>query len=223
MTPVGRVLWRANVFLVTSTIRATTRPLSYSSTRSVYSAEERLSQTLRTIQSVREKAPNSAIVLLENSDLAAGETETLQHLVDWFVPFALDPVSRRLRDGPYKGAAELYMLVALEQLLRPFSYERIFKLSGRYWLSDDFCLDEFPRGQFGFLSRDSARSTRLYSVPKRLERMYFDELRRVLRLADRGKTIEAEILRRVPAHEIVSMPRLGVCGYLAVNGEFLQE
>ena len=69
--PAGNVniFTKPYIFLITSTIRFSENPLSYSHSRSVFSAEERLEQTLHSIKSIRTNIPDAIIILLENSNL----------------------------------------------------------------------------------------------------------------------------------------------------------
>jgi hypothetical protein len=218
-----QVFAKPYIFLITSTIRTSEHPLSYARTRSVFSAEERLEQTLRSIESVRTKVPDTLIVLLENSELSAIETATLRKVADWFISFAEDPRAVELRDGPFKGASELYMLLWIQDILRHFDYEKMFKLSGRYWLTDRFCLQDFLSDKFEFLMRAGVYSTRLYCVPKSLEAMYRKQLEKTFVAAQRGATIEAVIMQGVPQDRIHLLERLGVCGYIAPTGELIDE
>ena len=57
-----------NLVLITSVICTTNNPLSYINTRSIYSHEERFEQTKKTIQTIREKIPNSIFMNFYNND-----------------------------------------------------------------------------------------------------------------------------------------------------------
>ena len=218
-----KVITRPYVFLITSTIRSSENPLSYTRTRSVFSAEQRLEQTLHSIESVRTKVPEALVVLLENSDLPTGETSVLQEAADWFVSFAQNAYATELRDGPFKGAGETYMLLWTQRIVQHFDYEKMFKLSGRYWLSDRFCLEDFPLGKFGFLMSGGTHSTRLYCVPKCLEGMYRKQLEKTLVATQKGAGVEAVIMRGVPPDKIELLEHLGVCGHIAPTGGYIEE
>ena len=55
-----------NVVLITSKIYVSNKPLTYINTRSIYSSEQRLNQTLETINSIKKYIPNYFIVLFFN-------------------------------------------------------------------------------------------------------------------------------------------------------------
>jgi hypothetical protein len=210
------------VFVVTSTIRPSNLPLSYSPTRSCFNEDQRLEQTLYTIESIRRRAPGAKIVLVENS-LADGERVGLDDAVDVFLSVADNERSVTLRDCPYKGLGELDMLRYGRRAARRFDYDIFFKLSGRYWLNTRFNIAAFPTQQFGFHPSGGTFSTRLYSVPRRLERWYAWQLWRARREVGRGAGIEAVIMRGVPNRLVVRLPQTGVSGYAAYNGDLIEE
>jgi len=175
------------------------------------------------MESVRAKVPDTLIVLLENSDLSARETTILRQAADWFVSFAKDARAVELRDGPFKAAGEIYMLLWIQQIIQHFGYEKMFKLSGRYWLSGRFRLRDFPSDKFGFLMRGGTHSTRLYCVPKSLEAAYRKQLKETFVAAQKGTTIEAIIMRGVPPDRLQLLSHLGVCGYIAPSGDYIEE
>lgn len=212
-----------NIFLVTSTIRPGQHPLSYTDIRSVFSPRERLIQTLSTIDSVREKVPDAAIVLLENSPLTEDETVLLQSSGARLVLYSGEREAVKWRDCPFKGAGELYLLMQALKWLKQLRYQRLFKLSGRYCLNDRFHLSRFPQDRFGIYSDGTSFSTRLYSVPKSLEQLYGKQLKTTFRKALKGSSIESHIMEGVPESKIALLPFLGVTGQVAVTGDYILE
>ncbi len=211
------------IFLVTSTIRPSNMPLSYTRTRSVFSTTERFEQTLHSLETIRSKVPEVLIVLLENSDLTGREEVVLKKSADWVVSFAQNSRAVALRDSPFKGAGEVYMLLSIQHIIQNFDYEKIFKLSGRYWLSDRFDVQCFPNDKFGFLLRDGSYSTRLYSAPKTLEGLYQTQLRMTFKAALEGASIESMITHGIPPSKIELLPFIGVRGQVAVCGDYIDE
>jgi hypothetical protein len=212
-----------NVFIVTSTIHFGGEGLSYSSRRSIYSPEDRLQQTLRSLESVRLKNPGCYIVLVENSELTGRDIKQLQEHVDWLICFSNSPNAITLRDGLYKGAGEVYMILKCMEVLRYFNYEKLFKLSGRYCLTERFKADSFPLDRFGVLKTQGVYSTRLYCVPKCVESIYLQQLGKMLKSGQRGVSIEAVFMRGVSLEQIAEMPCVGVSGCIGVNGIFIDE
>ena len=74
-----------NLVLITSVICIENTPLSYTNIRSVYSHNERFEQTKKTIQTIREKIPNSKILIVECSKLNDDITNYLEKNSDYFI------------------------------------------------------------------------------------------------------------------------------------------
>lgn len=212
-----------NLVLVTSTLRVSQKPLSYSKTRSIFSFEERLAQTIETISSIKNKIKSCSIVLLENSDLSQDEQKKIEALVDYFVSFSSDKQATNLRDSLHKGAGEIYMLQSFMKIAAHINYKRLFKISGRYQLNKKFDLNRFPTDKFGFLFREINHSTRLYSSPKCLESQYLHQLDLALQQSQLGKSIEDYILKGVKKEHIQLIPELGLSGIVAVGGDEIHE
>jgi hypothetical protein len=182
-----------------------------------------LEQTLFSIKSIREKAPKSLIILLENSELSETEISTLHQSTDWLISLSGNPQAIKLRDSEYKGAAETLMILQTQGLLSCLNYGKLFKLSGRYWLSDDFDMKNFVSDKLAFLPRDGVYSTRLYCVPKNLENLFFRQLKLTLSLTQKGKSVEEVILQGVSPDKVHHVKRLGVNGYIGPTGNLISE
>jgi hypothetical protein len=221
--PPSRALSSSAVFLVTSTLAPSTKPLSYSSVRSIYGADERLEQTCVGLDSVRERVPGAFVVLLESSTVTGRAADELARRVDWLISFDADPLAAALRDGVFKGAAEAFMLASAMMALRKTDYPVLLKLSGRYKLSNRFDLGSFPKSGFGVHFSGGAPSTRLYSVAKDSEQSYVRQLRCALWLTSKGLSIEQTLFERVPARAVHSMRVVGVTGLVAVSGMAIDE
>jgi hypothetical protein len=217
-----RILLDRDIFLITSTITPSETPPASSARRSVFSAEERLDQTLGSIASVRAKVPDALIVLLDNSDLTAMHMRVLQDAVDWLVLFHHDPRSIRFRAHDNRGVGEVYMLRSMHDVLGGFRYRLLFKLSGRYQLSQQFSLEHFPQDRFGFLPRDGVASTRLYSVPFCFHNLYGRQLAAAFIAGRLGVSIESTITRGLTPFQVQWLDHLGVSGYMA-GGLWLDE
>lgn len=126
-------------FLVTSAIRTDL---------GIYDAATRLHQTFATIASIRQRVRGAQIALLELSATALDEEwiDQLSARVDWFVTLS-HPLLDDMKWSPcsprtIKSVTELACLhlflghAAQANLLA--GVDRVFKLSGRYVLTDDF-------------------------------------------------------------------------------------
>ncbi|MBY0380008.1 MAG: hypothetical protein K2P99_06385, partial [Burkholderiales bacterium] len=148
-----------NLFLISSKILVSQKPFSYTDKRSIYTTEDRFNQTLETIESIRKYAPNSFIVLIDNSQLSKHMEKQLNEKVDIWIKSHKDKIlTYYTNDYPYKGFAELSQLIyAYNTLVRYMKIEpttfhsihsdhtqiipgfkAVFKITGRYTLRPSF-------------------------------------------------------------------------------------
>ena len=125
---------------------------------SAYDEEQRFNQTLETIQSVRNKVPNSYIVLFECSAYSIDEKykEILREQCDLFLEFYDEPVLKQLYEN-ISTRPELItygkslletrgLLNTLYEIQKNNLFsdsQRVFKLTGRYLLNDDFDIKDY--------------------------------------------------------------------------------
>jgi hypothetical protein len=218
----GRIALDRHVFAITSTIRPSPASLGSSCGRTHFSPLERLDQTLASIASVRAKVPDAFVILLDNSELDEPSTRALRDSVDWLVTFAHEPGISRYRDHRNKGVGEVYMLRSIHRVLSLFRYRLLFKLSGRYQLSSAFSVNDFPTTRFGFLLKGVVASTRLYSVPPDLHRLWGRQLASTFLAAQLGVGIESAIIRGLSPGHVQWLQALGVNGYMG-DGAWLAE
>jgi len=123
-----------------------------------FSEEERFKQTLKTIETIREKVPNSYIVVFECSykEIEKQHKKILKDKCDLFLEFYEDPVLNSLYKNIEKKPNYLIFgksLLETRGLLNTLNYikdrnmfsdsKRIFKMSGRYTLNEDFNIDDY--------------------------------------------------------------------------------
>jgi hypothetical protein len=127
----------------------------------IYSAQDRIKQTIDTAKSVRKYVPNSTIILVDNSkvDVQSDESpefEELLDLVDYYIDNSDDNDIKYFHSSVSnydigKNSMEvlgfikaLQHIAADEELLKVINDStRVFKLSGRYELTDKFSIDAF--------------------------------------------------------------------------------
>jgi len=125
---------------------------------SAYDEEQRFNQTLETIECIRNKVPESYVVLFECSSKPIGEKQrdTLKEKSDLFLEFYDEPVLKQiyenLEERPElitygKSLLEtrglLNALYAIKQHNLFSDSQRVFKLTGRYLLNDDFNIQDY--------------------------------------------------------------------------------
>ena len=127
---------------------------------SVYSAEERLAQTLETIKSVRTHIPN-AVICLADCGVPGISDEISQQLnkdVDFFIDFSNDEnvlwiqqniqVQDVVKNLTELGVSRGFFDLALEEGWFA-DCERVFKISGRYTLNDKFHIEDYDNPLIG--------------------------------------------------------------------------
>ncbi len=125
---------------------------------SAYDEDQRFNQTLETIQSVRDKVPNSYIVLFECSAYPIDEKykEALRDKCDLFLEFYEEPVLKQLYENIFERSELITYgksLLETRGLLNTLyeinknnlfnDSQRVFKLTGRYLLNDDFNIKDY--------------------------------------------------------------------------------
>jgi hypothetical protein len=125
---------------------------------SAYDEQQRFEQTLKTIECVREKVPNSYIVLFECSSKPIDEKQKdiLKEKVDLFLEFYNEPVLKLLYENieqrpeliTYgKSLLETRGLLNTLYTIKKHNLfsdsQRVFKLTGRYLLNEYFDIKDY--------------------------------------------------------------------------------
>jgi hypothetical protein len=159
-----------NLIVITSVINIPDLPFSYTTTRSVYNKNERFEQTKNTIKSIRDKIPDSKILLVECSELNDEETEYIKNHVEYFINiYGTEHNFEKHVFGLSKSMGEnTLILQALEYLkLNNITYENFYKISGRYWLTDNFNYENFNHDKIAYsctLAGDNDIFTSFYKL-----------------------------------------------------------
>ena len=122
----------------------------------IYTSEQRLQQTIDTINSINGRVPNAKIHLIEMAaiPLTDEQREILRPLVDGIMDFDEDPDVKDIFNGSenwdwVKNATEVMCFKqAIEGLQEMGAFgdvDRIHKISGRYTLGDAFNLEVFEQ------------------------------------------------------------------------------
>lgn len=132
-----------NTFIVTGTINSIHGSLS---------PEERFEQTLDTLKSVRDKDPSAKILYVDNSlqPLSKDIVEKILPLVDVFEQMPHNVFSLIANIHRWKSPGEANLLHHALMLIRKHNMvgKRIFKLAGRYKLSDSFDISTYNDTKF---------------------------------------------------------------------------
>jgi hypothetical protein len=141
-----------NLVLITSVINTPNTPLSYSKTRSVFTREERFQQTMKTIQSVKEKIPNHTIMIVECTDFTEEEKYYFENECDYVLNLWERKELHPKIFGIGKALGEGTMTIeALKYIIEnKFNYDNLFKICGRYWLNNDFDYNAYNNNNMVF-------------------------------------------------------------------------
>lgn len=125
---------------------------------SAYDEEQRFNQTLDTIECIRKKVPESYVVLFECSSRPINQTQKdiLKQKTDLFLDFCDEPVLKQIYENLEKRPelitygkslletrGLLNTLYVIEKHNLFSDSQRVFKLTGRYLLNDDFDIQDY--------------------------------------------------------------------------------
>lgn len=217
-----------NLVLIPSIIKVPQTPLSYNNTRSVFSREERYAQTKRTLETVREKIPNCRILLVECSPFTPEEKDYFERSCDYIINLydneheknAIFSISKSWGEGTMTMSAFRYIQE------KGIVYDRLFKISGRYWLDDFFVYKENEISTIAYIQENSDNvSTALYI----LNREHFEKWNAYLLESnerfyrcDGYEEIFASFMKTLPETNYIVLPRIGVSGYIAPFGNIME-
>ena len=135
-----------NCIIITSKIIVSDNKLTYTDSRSIYTKEERLHQTINTIESIKKYFNNYYIILVDNSNLNQYNYNKLNNLVDIFINIVDNNEYNYFTDiDKQKGSGDLYQLnIALKYIIdNNLKFNNIFKLSGRYIINSTFNISDY--------------------------------------------------------------------------------
>lgn len=134
-----------NIVLITSVIDPPNISLSYSKTRSVFNKEERFEQTKKTIKTIKEKLLNYDIIIVECSNLNDNELNYFKNNSKYFINFFNDTKLRKKIYSKSKSLGEGTMTIESIKFIleKNINFKNLIKISGRYWLNNNFNLEIF--------------------------------------------------------------------------------
>ena len=222
----------------------------------IFDSATRLEQTLNTIKGIRNKVPGARVILLEMSalPLTADQRATLTDVVDNIVDFTSDEGVKSLYHSTdnwdvVKNVTEVMCFGKALKILKNAGQfdntQRIFKISGRYQLSDDFKIDYYDQysvqtniivsksrgSQFDISMTHVPRQfmSRLWSWPA----MLTDEIIEVYdqsllfmqeRILGGGYVdIEHVLYKFLDHNKIIELDTIGIYGNIGPNGQLVKD
>lgn len=220
-----------NLFIVTSCL--------FPKTGTPVSSQERFEKTKDSIKSIIKKDPEAFIVLSDVSLNPVPEEfkKSLNELVNVYLDLSEITDLVTLSELGLKSAAETILMMTTIQALKNNGLldgiGRIFKLSGRIILSDEFDITFYndKQGKYVFRKRDESWRTdkythyleaRLYSFCNSLVDTHLDVLGNCLSIIlSEGLDIEHALLLKVPEDKLIEVERVYCQGQPAgLNGQW---
>ncbi len=200
------------VFLITSVVHFVPSPLSYSKTRSRFTPEERMNQTIQSMKSIRSKFPNAYIVLIELGTREA-RSKPFKSMADRYIYLGGKKIVRQAVDSPHKGLGEAIGLWLAHRYIQSLRADYFFKLSGRYRLNGQFHKEAWLKDGFSASKEKGWMSTKLYGFSKGYYTKWRMGLKKSMPELKRGIAIEKVLPRKLG--RIRRMNNLGVSGTIA--------
>jgi len=130
-----------NIILITSLVNCNL-------SRTVYSRNDRFLQTKVTIQTVRQKIPNSFIVLIDITEFTKEELDFFNSSCDIVINEYNSEIAKKcVFQHPNKSYGERYYLLrCFEEMINRniiHNVKNIFKVSGRYYLDNKFIYEDY--------------------------------------------------------------------------------
>ena len=224
----------------------------------IYTPQQRIQQTLDTAKSAKKYIPDATIILVDNSKTDvqnddSAELNELIDLVDYYIDNSDDEdikyfhanvtnydIGKNAMEamGLFKALTYIVNNDTLTKELQKSS--RVFKLSGRYQVTDKFDIKNFDnkntKGKYVFKKAQPSwippadtgvttlLQTRLWSFDTDLiletANMYKDIIENMVSTFNQGKYIDNEhsMAKFVPKDKLVELDTVGLQGNIAPNG-----
>lgn len=210
---------------------------------SIFSDEERFEQTVNTIKSIQKYCPNSQIYVVDVSS-EEGYEKYLDKISETganVLYIGDHPIVREYSKNGMKSQGELTALILFLEWFEQNKVEakRIYKISGRYELNDNFKLGLEYKNSFVFLkSVDSWMpeeiqnatgikkffETRLYHMDYNLFPLYKKSVYDMLETCNKyNVNIEHSIYHVLKDKNVVELDKVGLSGRIAPSGEFKDD
>jgi hypothetical protein len=198
---------------------------------SMYSPQQRLEQLIKnTIPSLKKKIPNCHIVIIEGSELTKEQTDVIK------TSGANELLYVNVKNLP-KSYGEVILLLNyfkspyFQKLINENNINTINKISGRYYLTDEYDFLEHNMDDCIILKKDTNTwsgkglcETRYYRFPLAYINHYVSKLEKIsvsgISLDVEHSFYENEIL---PFDKIKKLDRINVQGNVAPNGTFVSD
>lgn len=212
---------------------------------SIFNNEERFEQTCDTLKSIQKYCPNSVKVIFDSSPYPIDE-KYLKAIAafdnTWLLDMGQHESVQLLSLNGLRSQAECYSFMGLINWFKEqdFKAKRIYKLSGRYTLTDDFVLDDpsykdsfvFAKALDSWMSKGTQDITgasklfrlRLWHMDFNLLDTFANELRPIFEdCSTYNIDVEHSYWKHLHKYKVVELEKIGVKGIIAPSGEYIDE
>jgi hypothetical protein len=212
---------------------------------SIFDTRERFNQTCETLKSIEHYCPNSAKFIFDSSPHAVDDAymEYISRMENtWFIDMGSHDGVKLLSLNGMRSTAETYSFMGFLAWFKEQNVvgKRIYKLSGRYTLTDNFVLNA-PEYSNSFVfanalnswmpmgSQMSSGASKLYRL--RLWHMDYNLLdtfeQSLPAIFDDCSTysidVEHSYWKHLHSYKVVELDKIGVTGIIAPSGEYINE
>ena len=220
-----------NLVIVTSVLNISKKELSYYPIRSKFDINDRFSQTKKTIESIKKFIPNCFILFSECSDLKNYKymENYIKSNVDIFINHFDDIDVKNDIESIHKGLGEKSLMLKSINYINSNNliFDNVFKISGRYYLNNNFNYEDFNNTNNQFAIWDNnfkSYATLFYKIKfKYLELLNecFINADEKLRLGAGLELILCEYFNKyMNFKNITILNKLNIDGYLSTEGFF---
>jgi hypothetical protein len=197
-----------------------------------FSPEERYLQTLHTFKTIREKVPNSYIVLIEGSSITLEQKENFSNDVDHLILCSEDEdVRRYVYDIRNIGIGECKLLeIGMKFILKQkIKAKMCIKIGARYYLNDNFILSNYDPFRYNFrhhfddFVKQDVYTTGLFTVPMKNILEFIQTLQIMMETIDYDSMVERLYYNLLSREQVNDIEILGLGGQLNYNGKLIDE
>jgi len=218
------------LFIITSLVKVKDNYVS------AFTTDERYKQTLNTIHSIRSRLPYAEIVVVEASH--SNTPVVFEDVIMYYVDNAILGESKSI------GEATILKTFTSSLLYKNLTCEKnhlVFKISGRYFLDENFDIKKFDENKINcrlidtkndpndshynvnYISAnpDICSVTSFFAFPSNMTEYFRGRMQFVIDSILRfGSDIEHHIFRNVPVEMINNIDLIGISGFIT-SGRFL--
>lgn len=217
-----------NLALITSIVCTPTLPLSYTKIRSVFTHDQRFEQTKKTIKTIKDKIPNVKIIMVECSILTETQKDYFYENVDYFINLIDDNDARQNIYSKSKSLGEGTMTMTAINYMKKYNieYDNLFKITGRYWLSESYNYENFNNNDIvvNYINGNCDNvCTSLYKLNKtNIDDFHAFLIENVKMMCEcvGYEVLFAKFIKKQQTSKVTNLKKIGVNGYISVSNDF---